>query len=1232
MDSDNHGYIPDDVDFDGLLNNPPVWPNTTDQYGFQQHQSQQQQQQQQQQQHMQQDPYARYSTNQPSYGQQYDLSHQQPSYNSLSYSNDPGYTTQYQHARPSDMFGPTSYNLDPSMQEPNSYHGAQSSFPYQLTTTQHPTISPQTLQYNMLAQQQLNTGIGSATFQRSNSGIGNKPDYNYGQRAQSNDNHFFSRPQNGILPQKMTQNVSNNTIRYPSLAPDLGSNEEAKKHVPLEEKYPVVAPATIAAPHQRDGSEYRLIAPANPLRVTHPDLVANNASSRPRLSYAPFVAWEDTPIQVAPGLKNTIPKYYPRKSRSGKELVVGLNKSKILTSAKVSQKIRVPKKKKTHVSTYKGTGRSAFDKDFNARADGTNTPIKSPSTPTESSSSEEETSSEEESDYEDDEEEEMPPPVDISTVRELTRPNDIPSAARWDAIGIVWKDPNSSPSAAAITSAMNDYANAVSALRVQIKDVAAKIEEATTSKVPEAQLQKLKDLRAEQSDALYQTLDAAIKLGYGSIVENLGGHQKLVSGLTATLIECTKSDDYLGKLPRAVFALLARFQTLTEELLKKSKFDALARRWNKKGDSEIKGYIKTIMESTTDAKGRASKTEKDIVNVEETKKRLEKVEEIKSRAAETAKPTAAIPSSKRPHDGDSNNGKPNKKFATDVSGTPTSTPKLPPIPKRSTQNNLLGISSKPTPKPTPKVAPPKKKEPSPPMSSRLGDILASIEKPPEPPQKAAPAAGPPETPEEKKRRERKESRRHLRVKFKPDNELEQIRLFKHEVAEDEGRQDNMLRDAHNNHSEGMMHKQRVKVTDDEDDESTSAMIEDRPYPTLIEVDLSNLDKHTTYGPSYITRGGNVKFVTPEQQVQERREANELLVIYNDPSEIPPSAKEPSAANNAASGMVRQLKYPNAPWLIQRLHDIHQYGPEYARTLSISRLEERKYKEMRDNQARGFSQNASSSNGVPSVLQQIGGVQQNKLNMDAAAWENLQRIVASLKGKPYPATEPPEWMNEAQKNDWWEGYNKDHPNAAEERLIAQLQAPQAPPAPPMMSAIPVSQMQSYQPQMSQPVMSYQVAVPDVNQQVQQYLASLTGNNNMSGDGTSSSTPQQFDFSAWANNPALKGYGPALSNDGASLRQWGTGYQNDENRDSRPKNTNYNDNWKGKKGSAWKNNTEWKKDSKYEPLDENGQYKGKKQPCKFWGEGKCAKGAACTYSHEPEDQGAGGAGSGAGRDRY
>ncbi|PQE23351.1 C-x8-C-x5-C-x3-H type zinc finger protein [Rutstroemia sp. NJR-2017a WRK4] len=1200
----NHAFIQDDVDLNGLLGNSGTWP---DQYAYQQP-------------HVQ-DPYGRYTTSQPSYDQQtYDLSHQ-TSYTPVSYSTNSPYTSQYQNTRASDVFSPAPYDLDPSLQEPTSYHGVPNSFPFQPSTT-HSTISPQTLQYNMLSQQQLNNGIQSSPFQPSTGGPGTPAEYSFGQRPQANQTHYYNQPQNGTLQQqqKAIHEAANKNIRYANSNPELAAKQNAKPYVPEDNPSSSSNTTTISAPSPvpipARIPEVKPIPPQNPLRITHPELLAKTTSSRPRFSFAPFVVWDDTPIQVAPGLKNTIPKYHPRKSRSGQELVPGLPKARLsATPARVSKKIRVPKEKTKHVSSYKGTGRSAFDKVSALRADGSSTPVKSPSTPTETSSSEEDSTSEEESDYED-EDDEIPSPIDISTVREATRPSDVPNAARWDAIGIVWKDPNSSPSAEAIASSIDEYANVVIALRTQIKDLAAKIDEATKSKAGDAQIQKLKNNRIEKLEVLYETIEAANKHGYGPIVENLGNHQKLVNALTTSLIDCAKSEDYLGKLPKAVFALLAKFHTLTDELLKKLKFEALQKRWNKRGDQETKNNIATILGNTTDAKERAGKSDKTQNGAGEAKKNLEKIEQSKPGTAENVKPAAGNPS-KRPHDGDGSNGKPTKKFAADVSGAPASSMK---IPKRSTNvlaNNLLGISSKPTPKPTPKPAPPKKKEPSPPPTeSKLGALLASIAQPPEPPKKSLPAPGPPETPEEKKRRERKESRRHLRVKFKEGDDLEEVRLFKHEQAEDEGRQDNMLRDAHDDRSEGMMHKQRVLESMDEDEETLSTTINDRPYPDLIEVDFSSLEKTTPFGPTYVTRGGDLKFTTPEQQTQDRREALELLVVYSDPSDIPQSAKEPSAANDGSHTMTKQLKLPPSPWLLQRLQEIQQLGPEYARHLFMSRLEQRKVPDSRDNQNRN-SQFASPSADVSTLLQQISGAPQHQKApavpaMNPAVWENLTRIVHALKGKPYPATEPPEWMSELQKKDWWGGFSKDKAikdrKLAEERQVAhpQIQTPQHQSAPAMVApmAVQQTQTQTYQPQMTQPAMTYNPAsasasaVPDASQQAAEYLKAW-----QDADAKYQLQQQQptFDFSAWSNVPGLQQYAQATQ------PRWdGAGNGKDHHVENNGGGGGSAGGGNGRKSRVWKDGGG--------PLDANGEYRGKKKPCKFFKEGKCAKGAACTYLHD------------------
>jgi hypothetical protein len=267
----DHGYeMPEDMRFDDLMNSAG-WPASSTDHQFQYQQPQP-------------NPYTPYQPSQMPY-EHFDPS-QQPSYPSVSYANSP-YTPQYQHARPSDVFGPNAaYNVDPSLQ--GGYHAPESSFSFAAPAIENATISPQSLQYRMPSNQPIHRTVSNPPFQQASNGVAN----NYNQRAQDQPAVYYSGAQNGTM-----QVNKADSIGYPVLPndpPETESKQPVKKYVDADG-------ASSASRTQQAKST----SSQNPLRMIYPDLyTSKNPSSRPRFDFAPFLSWEDQPLQITLGLKS----------------------------------------------------------------------------------------------------------------------------------------------------------------------------------------------------------------------------------------------------------------------------------------------------------------------------------------------------------------------------------------------------------------------------------------------------------------------------------------------------------------------------------------------------------------------------------------------------------------------------------------------------------------------------------------------------------------------------------------------------------------------------------------------------------------------------------------------------------------------------------------------------------------------------------------------------------------
>lgn len=261
----NHGYLQEDPSYDDLMSNAG-WPGSGDPYSYPPAQAPQ-------------DQFPRYSSNQPSFDQ-YNLSQQ--TFVPSTFSNSP-YATQYQHARPSDVFGPTSYNVDPSLP---AFHGSDPSFSY--NPQENVTISPHSLQYGPLANQQVNRGALASNFQLA---------ANFNQRSQVQPTNFHNA-QSSNMPS------ATHSQQYSAL-PDVSSEYLSKQPV-KSKNFDIVIPAQSPQPTPIPTlkAEAEVVVDV-PVRVTRPDLLAaKNKTAQSSLAHAPWVVVDDTPVQTPHALKS----------------------------------------------------------------------------------------------------------------------------------------------------------------------------------------------------------------------------------------------------------------------------------------------------------------------------------------------------------------------------------------------------------------------------------------------------------------------------------------------------------------------------------------------------------------------------------------------------------------------------------------------------------------------------------------------------------------------------------------------------------------------------------------------------------------------------------------------------------------------------------------------------------------------------------------------------------------
>ena len=486
-----------------------------------------------------------------------------------------------------------------------------------------------------------------------------------------------------------------------------------------------------------------------------------------------------------------------------------------------------------------------------------------------SADSSSESESEEDSDYysgsEEDLEPEEPPPLAPS------RPDDPVEATKYDVVKAVWAKRSSNLTGPVIRAALGDYWNVIKAIRDNWKTETTALQQAEEGK-DQSKIKNCQRRAAEQRRIMESAIDLTLKHGHRDIVAKLGENALLFLVFYQFIADRFKEGDYSGSLIASILELMTRCITLDQAVLEKTKVDKVLARITKKGSDRVKALAQKVLDNAAANNTQKSNDTKPAALAQGGKEKAGmKVQLPNSRAVD------AVVGMKRQRESESAGIQASKKINASMaiaSSVAASSKNLGSVSKR-TQSSKADIKAAPpsnssTPAPKPKanhiVAKPSgffsslqsaskkpgtsnaalqsaqqkdgKKATAPDASAAgssaaaaavpkpafsFAETMANLTKPKE----AAPAPKAEEdrsseTAEERTKRLRKEERRKLRVSFKPDDSLVQVRTFVHEPEEETGHEDSMVRDVDDIGGEGRMLKMHKDLDDMDDEEDTAA--------------------------------------------------------------------------------------------------------------------------------------------------------------------------------------------------------------------------------------------------------------------------------------------------------------------------------------------------------------------------------------------------------------------------